>query len=65
MKCPICKRETFYQGNPYRPFCNERCKLIDLDNWLSERYRLSTPVESREENGSSAGPVKSDSGDRD
>jgi len=62
MKCPICKHETFYQGNPYRPFCSERCKLIDLDNWLSERYRIPTPVESREKNGSSTEPIKGDSG---
>ena len=31
------------------PFCSERCKLIDLDNWLSERYRISTPITSEEE----------------
>jgi endogenous inhibitor of DNA gyrase (YacG/DUF329 family) len=45
MRCPICKRETFYEGNPFRPFCSERCKLIDLSHWLSGRYRFSTPLE--------------------
>jgi endogenous inhibitor of DNA gyrase (YacG/DUF329 family) len=44
MRCPICKRETVYQENPFRPFCSERCKMIDLDNWLSGRYRISRPV---------------------
>ena len=39
-RCPICKREVVFEGNPFRPFCRERCKLIDLDNWLSERYRI-------------------------
>jgi len=29
--------------NPYRPFCSERCKLIDLGDWAMERYRV--PVE--------------------
>lgn len=48
MRCPVCKRVTFSRGNPYRPFCSERCQLLDLDNWLSERYRVSTPIESRE-----------------
>lgn len=43
MRCPICKRETVWQENPWRPFCSERCKLIDLDNWLSGRYRISRP----------------------
>ncbi len=40
MRCPICKSETVYAGNPFRPFCSERCKLIDLDNWLEGRYRV-------------------------
>jgi endogenous inhibitor of DNA gyrase (YacG/DUF329 family) len=41
MRCPVCKGETTREGNPYGPFCSERCKLIDLDNWLSERYRIA------------------------
>ncbi len=32
------------KGNPFRPFCSERCKLIDLGNWLGGRYRISTPA---------------------
>ncbi|HLY62178.1 MAG TPA: DNA gyrase inhibitor YacG [Terriglobia bacterium] len=43
MRCPICKTEVPGVGNPNRPFCSERCKMIDLDNWLSERYRISSP----------------------
>jgi len=43
MKCPICRNEAEWQHNPYRPFCSERCKMIDLDHWLSERYRISGP----------------------
>lgn len=43
MRCPICKRETTWEGNLFRPFCSERCKLLDLDNWLAGRYRISTP----------------------
>lgn len=45
MRCPICNKETHVGGNPDRPFCSERCRMIDLDNWLSERYRISSPVE--------------------
>lgn len=41
MRCPNCKQETQHEGNPYRPFCSERCKLIDLDNWLEGRYRIT------------------------
>jgi endogenous inhibitor of DNA gyrase (YacG/DUF329 family) len=48
MRCPICARETFTQGNPFRPFCSERCKLLDLDNWLTGRYRISAFADRRE-----------------
>ena len=48
MRCPTCKRETLWEGNLYRPFCSERCKLLDLDNWFSERYRVASPGDSRE-----------------
>ena len=44
-RCPICKKEVVFEGNPFRPFCSERCKLIDLDNWLSERYRIRVVAE--------------------
>lgn len=32
------------EGNQFRPFCSERCKMIDLENWLSGRYRIATPA---------------------
>ena len=44
MRCPICKQSLTWEGNPFRPFCSERCKLLDLDNWLGERYRVSAPA---------------------
>ena len=62
--CPICKRETIREGNPFRPFCSERCKLIDLDNWLSGRYRVSTPVR-EPESVKSDGSAGSDLGEHD
>ena len=43
MKCPICKSEI-ERGNPEYPFCSERCRMIDLGNWASEKYVISTPV---------------------
>ena len=27
-------------SNPYRPFCSERCKLVDLGGWFEERFRI-------------------------
>jgi uncharacterized protein len=43
VKCPTCGRQTQYEGNEFRPFCSERCKLIDFGAWASEEYSL--PVE--------------------
>jgi endogenous inhibitor of DNA gyrase (YacG/DUF329 family) len=36
--CPICRKAIPYEGNPYRPFCSERCKSIDLGEWATEGY---------------------------
>lgn len=41
VRCPACRRSTVLQGNPFRPFCSERCKLHDLGNWALERYRIA------------------------
>ena len=43
IKCPICKTQTSYEGNEYRPFCSERSKLLDFGAWVEEEYAL--PVE--------------------
>ncbi|MER3422210.1 MAG: DNA gyrase inhibitor YacG [Nitrospiraceae bacterium] len=39
--CPTCRRESMWENNPWRPFCSERCQLIDLAQWASERYRIA------------------------
>jgi len=39
--CPQCGRNVGWDtANRYRPFCSERCKLIDLGAWASENYRI-------------------------
>jgi endogenous inhibitor of DNA gyrase (YacG/DUF329 family) len=38
--CPTCNRQVDWQDNPFRPFCSERCKLLDLGKWVSEEYRV-------------------------
>lgn len=42
MRCPTCKQETPVDS-PFAPFCSERCRMIDLGNWFSGRYVISTP----------------------
>jgi endogenous inhibitor of DNA gyrase (YacG/DUF329 family) len=39
--CPICKKETVWEGNPFRPFCSERCRVADLGKWASDEYRIT------------------------
>lgn len=43
MTCPICKKPVTLD-NPEMPFCSERCRLIDLGNWASEKYVISEPA---------------------
>jgi len=39
--CPRCGAAVALSAaSPWRPFCSERCKLVDLGNWASERYRV-------------------------
>jgi endogenous inhibitor of DNA gyrase (YacG/DUF329 family) len=40
MKCPTCKVHVEWKDNPYRPFCSERCQLIDLGCWVNGEYSV-------------------------
>lgn len=40
MKCPTCNKRVEWTENPFRPFCSERCKLVDLGRWVNEEYRV-------------------------
>ena len=49
VKCPTCEKETQWsENNPDRPFCSERCKLIDLGDWAEENHKISQPMQSAE-----------------
>ncbi|MEO8992811.1 MAG: DNA gyrase inhibitor YacG [Nitrosospira sp.] len=55
VNCPNCGKIMVWDtGNRYRPFCSERCKMIDLGQWASESYRIpdaetDTEAEKQEE----------------
>lgn len=51
MRCPTCRKATTYERNPFRPFCSERCKIIDLGKWAAGVYRLPTQETARDETG--------------
>ncbi|WP_373976475.1 DNA gyrase inhibitor YacG [Chitinibacter sp. SCUT-21] len=41
VKCPTCAAVCAYSPqNLFRPFCSERCKMIDLGEWANESYRI-------------------------
>jgi endogenous inhibitor of DNA gyrase (YacG/DUF329 family) len=41
VKCPTCRREVEWSPvSPYRPFCSDRCRLIDLGAWLTEQHKI-------------------------
>ncbi len=49
IKCPICKKVTTWEENPHRPFCSERCKLVDLGKWAAEEYKVEGKPEEKED----------------
>ncbi|HET7921198.1 MAG TPA: DNA gyrase inhibitor YacG [Gammaproteobacteria bacterium] len=53
VNCPHCgKPVAWTQASAFKPFCSERCKLIDLGDWLLEKHAIpGEPVESVESDG--------------
>ena len=43
LNCPTCKSSIVWnKKNPSKPFCSERCKLIDLGEWADESYTIAS-----------------------
>ena len=48
-ECPQCKTSAdLSKSNKFRPFCCERCKLVDLGIWANEEKLISRPIESED-----------------
>ncbi len=58
VKCPTCQREIDWSQSPFRPFCSERCKLIDLGAWLTEKHAI--PGEPASDEAVDRGPGQQD-----
>ena len=55
--CPVCGKQcAFGPGNPWRPFCSERCRTRDLGAWASESYRVPGKPADDESGGGNEGP---------
>lgn len=40
VKCPTCEKEFDYYSSEFRPFCCEKCKMVDLGHWFKESYKV-------------------------
>jgi uncharacterized protein len=47
--CPVCKTPTDSHTHAEFPFCSERCRLLDLGAWASEKYVVTEPIFDEEE----------------
>ena len=46
VKCPTCRRAVDWAPESvHRPFCSDRCRLIDLGAWLSEKHAIPADEE--------------------
>ncbi len=66
LECPICQRTVTYTSKeevPFRPFCSQRCKLVDLGRWLTEEYRISEEISPDHIEGGGRPPQAPDKGD--
>lgn len=41
VRCPTCKKVVAWNdAEPFKPFCSQRCKLIDLGDWATEAHKI-------------------------
>jgi uncharacterized protein len=62
VSCPTCGRELEWAATPFRPFCSERCRLIDLGAWFSEQHAIAgenAPAEEPSAEDPAKGPRRS------
>ena len=59
-RCPICKKPTDSETDSEFPFCSERCRLQDLGNWAAEKYVVSEPIFSEDDDEPDESPKLND-----
>lgn len=60
LPCPTCRKPVRWAlVNKHRPFCSERCRMIDFGGWANETYRIpGEPLEDVSSDDPEAGPQK-------
>jgi len=57
VNCPRCAKPVRWgPESPFRPFCSERCKVIDLGAWANEEYRVAVKAQDEDPDRTPAGP---------
>ena len=49
--CPVCRKPVPWETTATRPFCSDRCRLLDLGAWSAEAYRVPERPEEEEGEG--------------
>lgn len=49
IKCAKCGKETNWENNEFRPFCSERCQMLDFGAWIDEDYKVPDESASEDE----------------
>ena len=49
IQCPQCRLKFNYYASKFRPFCSERCQMVDLGHWIGESYQIPSPPSTPEE----------------
>ena len=44
-RCPLCRTLLANVDVPTFPFCSERCRLLDLSNWIDGNYKVTRPID--------------------
>ncbi|MEK7362084.1 MAG: DNA gyrase inhibitor YacG [Pseudomonadota bacterium] len=58
VNCPRCAKPLRWgPESHFRPFCSERCKMIDLGAWASEEYRVAVTDKDEDQDAGAAAPV--------
>lgn len=67
VKCPQCSKVFSYYESEFRPFCCERCKMVDLGHWFEESYRVPTKekIQTDQKNENKQNEIQSEDEDQD
>jgi len=49
VRCPTCHQSFVYGESKFRPFCSERCRLVDLGRWFKEEYKVAAEDQTPED----------------